>query len=200
MLLGLPVLFGLITACTGNARQEAATGKEETPAKISQSPPNSPAEAVLSFLLWYQANREKLYAINLVHNNPPSGNDTTKVYRVNFEGAKAFMAYFEQSGLVSEEYLQYFRDYFRKADHVLLTEPQYDGPPAYFDADLVMLAQDFPTQEAELQAALVQQEQIDGNNAQVVLIFEEYGMKLYYKLTQKNGKWLVSAIENLGGA
>lgn len=73
-------------------------------------------------------------------------------------------------------------------------EKQYDGPPMGFDADLIMLSQDFDLNF--LDQVKINTHPGGTYNAHVMLEFP-YGLKLAYAMSLENGKWLIDDIQNV---
>ena len=188
----ITVVLTLIMACSGGKTTDISTSANIVEGKVS------PGETVLNFLEWYKNNRQRLVDINLIHNSTPS-EDTTKLYAVNFEGTEHYLAELKKSGFVSDKYIESWRDYFNNAEQNFKDNPQYDGPPDYFDYDFVMLSQDFMGELEELNKTNISKEQIDTNTALVVLTFKVSLMKLNYKLSLIEGKWQIDDIENTSG-
>ena len=100
---------------------------------------------------------------------------------------------------MSEKYLESWRNYFNHAEQNFKDNPQFDGPPDYFDYDFVMLSQDFMEELEELNKTNVSKEQIDSNTALVVLTFKVSLTKMSYQLSLVEGKWQIDDIENTTG-
>ncbi len=188
----IALLLPLFIACSGGKATDIGTSANKVAGSVS------PGETVLNFLEWYKNNQERLVNINLIHNSTPS-EDTTKLYAVNFEGTEHYLDELKKSGYVSEKYLESWRDYFNHAEQNFKDNPQFDGPPDYFDYDFVMLSQDFMEELEELNKTNVSKEQIDSNTALVVLTFKVSLTKMSYQLSLVEGKWQIDDIENTTG-
>jgi len=185
------LLLFLIGACSGNTSADAIS-TFKTPATIS------PEETVIRFLEWYKSNRHELNKIPLVLNSTAL-EDTTKPYTVNFEGTEHYLSELKKCGYLSEKYLSSWRDYFDKAAQNWKVNPQFEGPPDYFDYDFIMLSQDFTEELKELNLSNATLNQIENDFAYVVLNFKVSPMKLSYQLSHNGGKWQIDDIQNISG-
>lgn len=157
--------------------------------------PSYPAsESVIGFLTWYKLHMMDLNAYNLVTNNGNESPDPSKPYSVNFPETEKYIAALQASGFVSNKFAENRRAYFKKCDEALKIEQQYDGPPMGFDADLIMLSQDFELDF--LEQAKINAHPGGNTNSHIILEFP-YGLKLAYAMTWENGKWLIDDIQNV---
>ncbi len=152
----------------------------------------SPDSTIINFLKWYHDNESRLNKIQLVKGGYP---DTTTFYRVDFSQTENYLAELKKSGFVSDKYLSDFRIYFSKADADLKKDPQNDGPPAWFDADLVMKSQDYDDVWNNLEKAKTTIKEITDNSAEVFIQFQpNYKMKCHF--TKIGNSWLLDLLEN----
>ncbi len=178
----------LFTACSANKNSEEVS---ETDALI---PVSQASESVIGFLTWYKAHMMDLNAYKLVTNNGNETPEPNKPYSVNFSETEKYIAALKASGFISEKYVENRRAYFKKCDDTLKQEKQYDGPPMGFDADLIMLSQDFEL--GFLDQVRIDTHPVGINNAHIILEFP-YGLKLDYTMSLEKGKWLIDDIQNV---
>lgn len=157
----------------------------------------SPSKVVKKFIAWYAQNLHRLQTINLVGAAPLVPNDTTQYYVVNFAATEQYLQELQQSGYISGTYVENWRNYFARADENFRQNPQYDGPPDFFDYDLVMQSQDFEEDFGSPTRQQVVKEWKKRNKAGVVVLFPYSGLKLSYRLSFTAGKWQIDDIENI---
>ena len=152
----------------------------------------SPTSTVTEFLKWYRTNYEKLMQITMVDGGIYQRPDSTKNYSVNFTGTEEYLTQLKSTGFISDQYVDEWRAYFKKADDDMKASPENDGPPMWFDYDLIMLSQDFDL--AEIEKATTTEALNDGK---ATVTFEFYpGYILKYSLSTIDGKWMIDKIEN----
>ncbi|OWY22026.1 hypothetical protein C7N43_06335 [Sphingobacteriales bacterium UPWRP_1] len=178
----LGILLCMWLGCVAGS---SATGKE------------SPVKVVKKFLTWYAQNLHRLQTINLVGAAPLVANDTTQYYVVNFAGTEQYLQELRGSGCISGTYVENWRNYFSRADDNFRQNPQFEGPPDFFDYDLVMQSQDFEEDFDSPNRQQVVKEWQKKNNAGVVVFFPYSGLKLSYRLSFTEGKWQIDDIENI---
>lgn len=149
-----------------------------------------PTEAVISFLKWYRSHFDTMINIGLVNQDLK---DSTGFYSVNFTETEHYLSEIKNSGFVSDQYLNNWRNYFVQADAQFKITHQNEGPPEGFDFDLIMWSQDFDLTEIEQAKTL---EELNGNHATVTVEFP-YQYKLQYSLSDDHGKWLIDDIKNV---
>jgi hypothetical protein len=178
------VVFLVFVPCTNNSQ----TGKEIQPGLTKE-----PVKTVVDFLKWYRENYEKISKIQMV--NIPPLEDHDSVYTVNFEEIEEYLTYLKTSGFVSDKYLQQWRDFLVKAGKKLEQDKVNDGPPEGFDFDFVLWTQEInDTLEAIKNPKLISSK-ITQNKAVVKI---DIMMRLEFKLSKQNDKWLINDIQNLG--
>lgn len=186
------VVFLVITiffsACSPKKSSEEIK-KTDTIIPVSQA-----SESVIGFLTWYKVHMMDLNAFKLVTNNGNATPQPDKPYSVNFSETEKYIAALKASGFISEKYVENTRAYFKKWNDTLKVEKQYDGPPMGFDADLIMLSQDFDLNF--LDQVKINTHPGGTYNAHVMLEFP-YGLKLAYAMSLENGKWLIDDIQNV---
>jgi len=152
----------------------------------------SPEKTVRAFLAWYANHQATLPTDFVDHTN---GQDTTKGYAVNVEGTEKWLAEVRRSDVVSAAYLQHWRTYFRQYADTLRLHKQYDGPPAGFDYDFLMLSQEPAQKVDELRAGTFVTQLTTARQATVTVLGPQHdgwreGMK--FKLSQaSSGEWLI---------
>ena len=178
------VVFLVFIPCTNNSQ----TGKEIQPDLTKE-----PVKTVVDFLKWYRENYEKISKIQMV--NIPPLEDLDSVYTVNFEEIEEYLTFLKTSGFVSDKYLQQWRDFLVKAGKKLEQDKVNDGPPEGFDFDFVLWTQEIrETLEAIKNPKLISSKSTQ--NKAVVRIY--ILMRLEFKLSKQNDKWLIDDIQNLG--
>lgn len=158
--------------------------------KGDESSVDQPTAAVNNFLIWYRDHIDTMITIGLVNQDMK---DSADFYSVNFTETERYLAELKNSGLVSDKYLNDWRNYFKKADEQFKITHQNEGPPEGFDFDLIMWSQDFDLAEIEKVKTL---EALNGDHATVTVEFP-YHYKLQYSLSKQNDKWLIDEIKNI---
>jgi hypothetical protein len=169
------------------------------PVAIKSSLETQPVKTVMDFLKWYRANTEKLEKNSFViypDKFDDAGNitDSTSFYRVDFKGMETYLAALRKSGFISGKYIDAQRNYFQQADSNFKVNHAYEGPPEGFDADLIMLAQDFDLRNLQKSKALLKRK--TAKTAEVTILFDYNELKLTYHLTNEQGKWKIDLIED----
>ncbi len=123
-----------LPAIGNNVAMNAATPADEAFKK-------QPAGTILNFLRWYRSNVTELKKIELVkHSSNP---DSAKYYVVDVEGTEKFLGALQQSGFVTDTYINRWRAYFRKCNDNLRKTPTTEAPVQGLNFDLVMLSKDY---------------------------------------------------------
>lgn len=192
------LLLAATAACSTPAPDQAETAASAPPqptAKVAAPAEAAPAQTVRRFVSWYIQNTESLPGHFLLNDD---GQDTTKFYAVDFPGTEAWLQAVQQSGTVSDVYLNQWRAYFRRADDTLRLHPQNDGPPAGFDYDFLMLSQEADEMAADLRIGTFTVVRQQGPRAHVQAQgpkHESYYAALEFDLTrQADGRWLIDKI------
>lgn len=175
----------IISACILFSLISCSDKKEETESNVEK-----PTATVINFLTWYRDHMTTMINIGLVNQDMK---DSTEFYSVNFQETERYLTELKNSGFISDQYLNTWRNYFKKADEQFKITHQYDGPPEGFDFDLIMWAQDFDLSEIEKAKTL---EELNGDHATVTVEFP-YQYKLQYSLSKQNDKWLIDDIKNI---
>ena len=185
MILFITILY---TSCSSKQNSEEGNKAE------SLTPASPASESVIGFLTWYKLHMMDLNAYKLVTNNGNETPEPGKPYSVDFAETEKYINALLASGFVSNKYAANRRTYFNKCDEALKVEQQYDGPPMGFDADLIMLSQDFELDF--LDQVKINSHPGGTDNAHIILEFP-YGLKLAYAMSIENGKWLIDDIQNV---
>lgn len=151
----------------------------------------APSGAVIHFLKWYRKNHTDDLQRNLV-NNADANTDTTKPYSVNFKDTERYLSDLKSSGFLSEKFLNKWRNYFRECDDYFKQHPQYDGPPDGFNYDLILNTQDVEESLIAIDTIKIVELHISGNNATVEV---DLLMRVLFRLSQSDSKWLIDEIE-----
>jgi len=178
------------------AKTSKVVSSTQTGEDVDMSPEVKNIEQVIvNFLIWYKNNESKLSKIQLVNNASGLSYDSTKFYSVNFDETEKYLSAFNASGFVSIDYLNYWRDYFKKADVDFKKNPENDGPPANFDYDLVMRSQDTEEDLKNADKTKIAETQFTNNTAITkAKLFS--GHTLNFTLTKQQSGWKIDKIEN----
>ncbi len=176
----------LLSSCSSQKSDDVKTDNLTTATPAS--------EAVIGFLTWYKLHMMDLNAYKLVTNNGNETPEPGKPYSVNFPETEKYINALRASGFISDKYAENSRAYFKKCEEAFRVEKQYDGPPMGFDADLIMLSQDFELDFLDL--VKITSHSGATNNAHLILEFPNE-LKLAYAMTLENGKWLIDDIQNV---
>jgi hypothetical protein len=76
---------------------------------------SSPETTILNFFKWYKDNGINLVN-DLVLNNSGGTWDSTKFYAVSFPATEKYLKTPTEKGMVSNKYVDKWRDYFKKCD------------------------------------------------------------------------------------
>ena len=191
----------LLTAC-------ASADKTNLPAignnvALNATPPadeafkKQPAGTILNFLRWYRSNVTELKKIELVkHSSNP---DSAKYYVVNDEGTEKFLGALQQSGFVTDAYLNRWRAYFRKCNDNLRKTPTTEAPVQGLDFDLVMLAKDYDDDLKGIEKSTVDNVKLANDKGCVTIGLPTVG-RLKYWISKQDGKWLIENIKDMRSA
>jgi hypothetical protein len=155
---------------------------------------DKPGKAVMEFLNWYKSNHERLNKMNMVINYVNGTGPTGKNYQVDYKGVEKYLTELKKSGRIGPKYVEKARNYFKKCDADFAANPQNSGPPKGFDFDLVMHAQDFDSELANLDKAEIKSEIIESNSYALVMIKFTSGRVIKYELAKQNNQWLINDI------
>ncbi len=168
--------------------------KNDSPKTYNQFNPEIteilPEQTVINFLKWYRDNEERVNKIRYIRGGLK---DTTTFYRIDFKAADKYFSELKKSNFLSDVFINDLRDYFKKGDENFVNRPQNDGPPDYFDFDLIMKSQDYMDVWTNLDKATVIEKEVSNNTAYIELLFNG-NYKTKYCLTKTNGKWLIDNI------
>ena len=194
----------LTVSKTGNCQAKKispVTAKKMSPPITKKAIHSQPAIAVIEFLKWYRAESNDISKIGLV-NYPEGGvdslgnvTDSSKFYTVDFNGAGDYLLRLASSGFLSENYIAGQRAYFKNADKAFHQFHAYDGPPEGFDADLVMLSQDYDL--ADVEKARSSTKMKTPSSATVRLVFGYNQLVLLYNLSLQDDQWKIDEIKNV---
>lgn len=156
-----------------------------------------PAGTILNFLRWYRANVNQLKKIELVKH---SGNpDSSMYYVVNDAGTEQFLAALQQSGFVTDSYLNRWRAYFRNCNDNLRKTPSKEAPVPGLDFDLVMLSRDYDEDLAGIEKSTVENQKVANDQGSVTIGLPTVG-RLKYWISKQDGKWLIEDIKDMRSA
>lgn len=143
-----------------------------------------------------QPNRSNLTSIPLINNASGDIFDSSKFYSINFKATEKYLNGLKQSGFVSEDFLNNWRQYFKQAEEQFKTNPQNDGPPEGFEYDFVLLSQEIDDDLTNTNKAKVLSNSTQDTSATVVLQLAS-GQKLRYYLTNDRNSWLINKVEKV---
>lgn len=175
----------LITSCSENSSIENRASNE---VETSISTDSVALKTIINFYTWYRSNPNIQNC--LVNNACGDVFDSTKFYSVNFEATEKYLSVLKNTNYISDNFINYWRTYFKKCEEDFKSTPTNDGPPDGFDFDFLTNSQDF---EEELntveKATIVESKQIEGKLFLTILFVT--GNKLKVELSQHDGKWLI---------
>lgn len=149
-------------------------------------------ELIKKYYLWYNDNSAEINQFNLVKNCPNNG-DTTLTYAVDFNGTKQWLNKFQSSGMVSENFIIYWRNYFKECEEGFQIEKAWDGPPSGFDYNLVYNSQEENPSNEELKQAKFVRAVQEGNQFLVTIAVPGFYDSLRTHVEQlPDGEWKVS--------
>jgi hypothetical protein len=156
-----------------------------------------PAGTILNFLRWYRSNVNELKKIELVkHSSNP---DSAKYYVVDAEGTEKFLGALQQSGFVTDSYLNRWRAYFRKCSDNLRKTPTTAAPVEGLDFDLVMLSKDYEEDLNGFEKSTVENVKLADDKGSVTIGLPTVG-RLKYWVSKQDGKWQIEDIKDMRSA
>jgi hypothetical protein len=156
-----------------------------------------PAGTIMNFLRWYRANVHQLKKIELVkHSSNP---DSSMYYVVNDAGTEQLLAALEQSGFVTDSYLNRWRAYFKNCNDNLRKTPVKEAPVPGLDFDLVMLSKDYEEDLAGIEKSTVENQKVANDEGSITIGLPTVG-RLKYWISKQNGKWLIEDIKDMRSA
>jgi hypothetical protein len=188
------VIFLCLYSCANDTTVKTNITDSSTISSTGSNYEDAKADStIVNFLKWYAQNVNRLSQINLVKNN--GTNDTTKYYSVDFPATEMYLNELKKTGFISDQYLNYWRNYFKNADDYFKASPQNEGPPEGFDYDLVMLSQDIDEDLKNADRVRVISRTTNGIHLTKDIIFPS-GQQLLFSLSRQNNAWLIDKIEN----
>lgn len=183
----LPLLF-IIVSCNNNA-PVAEISKADTNAFSDGAP-----KTVINFLSWYKQNYKALN-IDMTKGGNYGDNDTLNFISVNLDSTKKYLQIVKSSGLVSEGYLEKWRNYFKEWDEIYKKEPSTDTPPAGFNYDFIMCSQMLFIGDIDVNKIKLVENKESNQQSFITIEFETTD-RLYYWLTNKNNHWLIDSVSS----
>lgn len=174
----MAILMGLV-ACDGKTTTTEGNGQDSTQTETADAP--GPDKVVLDFLKWYKQNEAAFAKIETVKQ------EEGQPQEISPEGTEEYLAKLKSSGFISDAYLDAERAEFKKLAADYAADPQTDGPPAGFDYDRVLLAQDWNDLDQTKITGMSQ----DGFKAEVKA---DIGGILKISLSQVGGHWAIDKI------
>ncbi len=161
---------------------------------ISSDTTSTPENTILTFLKWYKENGSGL-TNKIVFKNKANSIDSTKFYAVNFPATENYLKILKETGMISEKYVDKWREYFRKCDQNFKDNPTNEGPPKSFDYDFITFSQEDPGLGELDKAKLIIMEKDE--KLAIVLIRFPSTYQYKYHLTKQGKRWLIDCIENV---
>ena len=161
---------------------------------ISADTTSTPENTVLAFLKWYKDNGSVL-SNDLVLNNSAKERDSTKFYAVNFQATENYLKKLKETSMISDKYVNKWREYFRKCDQHFKNNPTNEGPPTGFDYEFITFSQEDPGLSV-LEKAKLSVIERDKNSSIVLIQFPSTYQYKYY-LTKQGAHWQIDDIENI---
>ncbi|AEV97315.1 hypothetical protein A4D02_16890 [Niastella koreensis] len=156
-----------------------------------------PAGTILSFARWYRSNVNELKKIELVkHSSNP---DSAQYYVVNTEGTEKLLGALQQSGFVTDSYINRWRAYFRKCNDNLRKTPTTQAPVEGLDFDLVMLSKDYDEDLNGFEKSTVDNVKLSDDKGSITVGLPTVG-RLKYWVTKQDGKWQIEDIKDMRSA
>jgi hypothetical protein len=132
-----------ISACglIGSGSQDTPSAKAYFKGTVSPEV-NQPVleEKVRDFFDWYTAHVDSLVDIQLVDN---SGVEDTGLYKVNFDSTAAYLHILAGAGIFTGDYIEDKNAYFHLCDSRIRQDSVRTETPYGFDADLILLSQEY---------------------------------------------------------
>lgn len=122
--------------------------------KGTVSPPVSQPileDKVYQFFDWYSTHVDSLVNIQLVDN---SGVEDTGLYAVNFDSTAVWLSMLGRSGVFTRNYILDKNDYFRLCANRLKQDTVRTASPYGFDADLILLNEEYEEDMANFDNAV----------------------------------------------
>lgn len=156
-----------------------------------------PAGTILNFARWYRSNVNELKKIELVkHSSNP---DSAQYYVVNAEGTEKLLGALQQSGFVTDSYINRWRAYFRKCNDNLRKTPTTQAPVEGLDFDLVMLSKDYDEDLNGFEKSTVENVKLTDDKGSVTVGLPTVG-RLKYWVSKQDGKWQIEDIKDMRSA
>jgi len=145
-------------------------------------------QTVLDFLTWYKKN------ISAINRFPLVNQKGEEPYSVNLKNGERYLGYLKKSNLLTDKYLDNWRQYFKERNEGFRQNPENEGPPTGFEYDLVLLSQDVDMQLNSLSSLKINKIAVLNNSAKVNFkLIEEY----QFELLRRNNRWMINNILNL---
>jgi len=145
-------------------------------------------QTVLDFLTWYKKN------ISAINRFPLVNQKGEEPYCVNLKNGERYLGYLKKSNLLTDKYLDNWRQYFKERNEGFRQNPENEGPPTGFEYDLVLLSQDVDMQLNSLSSLKINKIAVLNNSAKVNFkLIKEY----QFELLRRNNRWMINNILNL---
>lgn len=198
--LAICICFALAACSSADKTKMPAIGSTFA---VEATPPSDeafnkqPAGTIMHFLQWYRTNVTQIKKIELVsHSADP---DSSMYYVVNEEGAEQYLDALQKSGFVTDNYIDKWREYFRKCNDNLRKSPQTEMPVKGLDFDLVMLSGDYQEDLAGIEKSTVEWQNVSNDVGSITVSLPSAG-RLKYKIAKQDGKWLIDDIKDIRSA
>lgn len=148
----------------------------------------------ISFLKWhYYTNDTLRHSFGLIDNFELETPDSTKPYRINFEGVNRFIIFLKSPNLLSEQYFKSLKNYFLVCDEAFIKCKQYKNFPLGFGMDFVTKLLANEGIREFLDSSVIIKFIENKNYVKLKLRFTN-NIEFEFKFIKENAKWLISEI------
>jgi hypothetical protein len=149
-------------------------------------------ETIISFYKWYRDNPS--IQMCLVSNTCNDTFDSTKFYSVDFKATEKYLSTLKHSGYISDQYISYWRDYFKKCEENFRKYPVNEGVADGFDYDFVTNSQDFEEELKTVERAKAAKI-ADLDDKKIITLEFTTGSTLTFELSGIDGRWYIDKIK-----
>lgn len=145
------------------------------------------------FYKWYKTKYDyldhRIFPVNIDVKKPIP-------YKINFHETEKYLSVLKSSGFFSDNYINYYRNYFKKIDLILQKTKQNDGPVDGLDYDLIMNSQEPESYLEDLNIIQLNIKKSSVNSA-IVKMKTKYNQDTYQLiyLVKMNHRYLIDKIE-----
>jgi hypothetical protein len=149
-------------------------------------------QTIIDFYKWYRDHQSIQNC--LVSNACNETFDSTKFYCVDFNATEKYLDALKQSGYISDQYISYWRGYFKKCDENFKKYPVNEGVPEGFDYDFVTNSQDFEEELKTIEKAKAS-EITNLKEKKIITLKFATGSTLTFELSMAEGRWYIERIK-----